>query len=417
MRAILKCSMMIGLAALVTGEVAGAAEGWTQWRGPQRDGTLPAGAGSWPAVLGEEHLKQLWSAELGEGYSSPIVAGGKVFSVETRAKKSEMARAFDLKSGAPVWANEWEGAMKVPFFASKNGSWVRSTPATDGGSLYVAGMRDVLVSLDAATGKEQWRIDFTEREGTQLPSFGYVSSPLIDGEAMYVQAGMAVVKLDRRTGKTIWRVLADERAMYGSAFSSPVIASIGGKRQLVVQTRAELSGLNLETGAVLWSTEVKAFRGMNILTPTVVGDEVFTATYGGGSMVYRVTRAGDAWSVSQLWNDEKIEGYMASPIVLDGYLYHLARDKHLYCLDWATGAVAWKSKEKLGDYVSMVAKGTRVLCLNNEGELILFEASPAGFEELDRRRLTKEDTWAHLGVEDNMLVVRGLRSLAVYAWE
>ncbi|MEM7147135.1 MAG: PQQ-binding-like beta-propeller repeat protein [Verrucomicrobiota bacterium] len=404
--------VVLGLAAV---EGVRAAEGWSQWRGANRDGTV-AEAGSWPASLGEGTLQKVWEVELAEGYSSPVVGGGKVFSVETRDKKAEIARAFDLGSGAPVWELDWEGAMKVPFFAAKNGSWVRATPAAKGGSLYVAGMRDVLVSIDAETGEEEWRVDFVEREGTQLPSFGYVSSPLVDGNDVYVQAGMAVAKLDRRTGETKWRALEDRRAMFGSAFSSPVIATIGGKRQLVVQARMELSGLDLETGKVLWSTEVKAFRGMNILTPMVIGDEIFTATYGGGSFLFRVSREGDAWSVAPVWNDEKIEGYMSSPLAIGEHIYLLGRDERLYCLERATGAVAWKTKEKFGKYLSMVANGTRVLALDDEGEMLLFEASPAGFEVLDRRRVTKEDTWAHVGVEGDLVLVRGLRSLAAYRW-
>ncbi|MEM8955202.1 MAG: PQQ-binding-like beta-propeller repeat protein [Verrucomicrobiota bacterium] len=388
---------------------------WSQWRGPNRNGNVADGR-EWPESVGEGALRKVWEVDLAEGYSSPIVGKGKVYTVETRDKKTEIARAFDLESGELVWGLSWEGAMKVPFFAAKNGSWVRATPATDGDSVYVAGMRDVLVSIDTATGDEEWRVDFVERDGTQLPSFGYVSSPLVDGDDLYVQAGMAVVKLDGKTGETKWRALEDLRAMFGSAFSSPVVATIAGKRQLIVQTRAELCGLDMETGAVLWSTEVKAFRGMNILTPTVVGDDVFTATYGGGSFLFRISREGGQWSVEPVWNDEKIEGYMASPLAIGDHVYLLARDKRLYCLERETGVVAWKSKEKLGDYLSMAANGTRVLALNNKGELILFDASPEGFEILDQRRVTKEDTWAHVGVEGDLVLVRGLNSLAAYRW-
>ena len=346
-----------------------------------------------------------------------VTGGGRVFTVETRAKKSEIVRAFDLKTGVEAWSREWDGAMKVPFFAAKNGNWVRSTPTTDGESVYVAGMRDVLANLDAETGKERWRVDFTKREGTQLPSFGYVSSPLIDGDVLYVQAGMAVAKLDRKTGKTVWRAMEDRRAMFGSAFSSPVIAMIGGKRQLVVQTRMTLSGLDMDSGAVLWSMDVKAFRGMNILTPTVVGDEIFTATYGGGAFLFRAACEDGKWSVKRVWNKEKIEGYMASPLAIGQHLYHLARDKRLYCLEWASGAVVWKSEEKFGDYMSMVANGSRVLSLKNDGELMLFDASPKGFKVSDRRRVLKQSTWAHLGVEGEYLMVRGLKGLAVFAWK
>ncbi len=111
---------------------------------------------------------------------------------------------------------------------------------------------------------------FPRQFKTALPSFGFVCSPLVDGNDLYVQAGASVVKLNKTDGKVLWRSLKEEGGMMGSAFSSPVIASLAGKRQLVVQTRQELAGLDLETGDILWQQKVPAFRGMNILTPAFI---------------------------------------------------------------------------------------------------------------------------------------------------
>ena len=363
-------------------------DSWSQWRGPSRDGKLGASAGEWPSSLSEKNLTLAWKVNLEKGFSSPVISGGKVFSVETEDKKREVARAFELESGRELWRQEWEGAMKVPFFARKNGSWVRATPATDGDSLFVAGIRDVLVNLGVTDGKEKWRIDFVEREETQLPAFGYVSSPLIYGDHLFVQAGMAVAKLDKRSGATVWRALEDRRAMFASAFSSPVIATIQGQEQLVAQTRSTLAGLDLESGAVLWSTPVEAFRGMNILTPTVVGDQVFTATYGGGSFLFEVSKSDGKFSVEQKWRQKEIEGYMSSPLAIGDHLYFLARDKKFYCVETGTGEVHWVSDEKFGDYWSLVANGNRILALDQNGELLLIDAAPDALRILDRRKIS-----------------------------
>jgi outer membrane protein assembly factor BamB len=118
--------------------------------------------------------------------------------------------------------------MKTPFFSARNGSWVRSTPAFDGERLYVAGMRDILVCLDAKTGKEVWRIDFVKKFGTPLPSFGFVASPLVLGEHIYVQAAASFVKIEKRTGKVVWRTLKDAGGMWGGVFSSPYPATVAG---------------------------------------------------------------------------------------------------------------------------------------------------------------------------------------------
>ena len=134
---------------------AGSGATWQQWRGPARDGSV-AGA-TWPDGLSAERLEQVWHVDLGPSYSGPIVTEKMVYVTETRDAKTEHVRALDRATGKQVWEATWEGAMTVPFFAASNGSWIRATPAYDPGEeggpgrLYVAGMRDVLVCLDADT--------------------------------------------------------------------------------------------------------------------------------------------------------------------------------------------------------------------------------------------------------------------------
>ncbi len=173
---------------------------WPQWRGPSRDGQAPS-TSEWPDRVDESSLVQRWRVELGPSYSGPIVAEDRIFVTETRSKKSEKVQALSRSDGKVLWTAEWSGAMSVPFFAWENGDWIRATPAYDGESLFVAGMRDVLVCLDATSGHEMWRVDFVERFNTPLPTFGFASSPMVVGEHVYVQAGGAFVKLNKRNGK------------------------------------------------------------------------------------------------------------------------------------------------------------------------------------------------------------------------
>ncbi|MBT4225452.1 MAG: PQQ-binding-like beta-propeller repeat protein, partial [Opitutae bacterium] len=151
---------------------------WNQWRGPNRDGIIPTSQ-PWPKSISKDTLKLQWERPLDKGYSSPIVSDEMVFTVETVEAKNEVVRAFDRQSGKQIWKTTWVGALKVPFFARKNGSWVRSTPAYDGTHLYVGGIRDVLVCMDAKTGEITWELDFVKKFGSKLPSFGFVCSPLI----------------------------------------------------------------------------------------------------------------------------------------------------------------------------------------------------------------------------------------------
>lgn len=383
---------------------------WTQWRGPARDGTIPET--HWPETLTKANLKKVWSEKIAEGYSSPLVSETLVFTVETQDKEREVVRAFDRGTGKQVWEKDWEGSMKVPFFAAKNGSWVRCTPAYDGEFLYAGGMRDVLVCLKASDGSEKWRVDFVEREGTAVPGFGFVSSPLVDGNALFVQAGSAILRLDKATGEKKWEALKDDRAMYGSAFSSPVIATIQGKRQLVVQTREMLAGLDLESGEVLWKHVVKAFRGMNILTPTVIGNRIFTSTYGGGTSLFEID---EDMAISKIWVN-KVDGYMSSPVVIDGHIYLHARDKKFHCFRASDGEQLWTSDSKYGEYWSMVANGNRILALDETGRLILIHASPAGFDKKSHVKVTDNPAWAHVAVCGSEIYVRDLKGITKINW-
>lgn len=390
-----------------------AADTWPQWRGPERNGHFAGPA--WPEKL-QGSLREIWRAQLGPGYSGPLVTTNLVITFETKGKQEEIARAFDRRTGEKKWRVAWEGAMKVPFFAAENGSWVRSTPATDGTTVYFGGMRDLLVALDVATGAERWRADLMSRHQSALPAFGFVCSPLIDGDALYVQAAGGVLRLNRATGGTVWRSMDDGGGMNGSAFSSPVIETIGGVRQLVVQTREKLAGLSLEDGKVLWAQKVEAFRGMNILPPTVVKDDIFTAAYGGKAQVFRVAKAGEAWQVSELWS-VKQQGYMSSPVLIDGKIYLHLRNQRFISLDFATGAAGFTSEKPLPKYLSMVWQGDRMLALDDRGQLRLIKANPAAYEPIDQVSVSDEpDTWAHLAPAGNQLFVRAIDKVIAWEW-
>lgn len=408
--------VLVTLAAVWVLPSAVFAADWPQWRGPARDG-IAAGGADWPAKLDGQSLTQVWQVpDLGPSYSGPIVADGKVFTTETVGAKTEVASAYDRATGKKLWATQWAGAMTVPFFAAKNGSWIRATPAYAAGKLYVAGIQDVLVCLDATSGKEVWRYDFPKELASPAPAFGAVCSPLVDDAGVYAQAGASFVKLDRLTGKLLWRSLKDDGGTNGSAFASPVLATVGGREQLLVQTRTKLAGVGRDTGEVLWEQPIAAFRGMNILTPLPVGtDGVFTSTYGGTSQLLRLTGGDGKLTPTPAWS-VKYEGHMTSPVVVGGHAYLLGRDQRFACFDLKAGAEVWRSEKRFGQYWSLVAKGDKILALDDRGTLFLVKANPKEFEPLGECKVADASAWAHLAVADDDVVVRDLNSLTLRRW-
>lgn len=388
---------------------------WPQWRGPTRDGQVKAAP--WPDSLQEPKLTRLWRVEFGPSYSGPIVAADRVFTTETKDKSEEVVTALERATGKILWQVRWPGAMSVPFFARANGSWIRSTPAFDGERLYVAGMRDVLVCLNGADGKELWRVDFVAKFGSPLPDFGFVCSPLIDGDAVFVQAGASCLKLDKLTGKVLWRSLMDSGGMMGSAFSSPTLAEVGGRRQLLVQTRTELAGLDPENGQPLWQQPIQAFRGMNILTPVVSDGGVFTSAYGGKSLRLDFTKSESGSLAPSLTWANKIEGYMSTPVVIDGHAYLHLRNQRVACMNLHTGKVTWTTDRSFGKYWNLVANGDRILALDERGILFLLRANPEKFEQIDTRKISDQECWAHIAIAGDELYIRELNALSAYRWK
>ena len=384
---------------------------WNQWRGPHRDGT--SAGDPWPENL--KNLETVWEMKLGPSYSGPIVTADRVFVTETQEGKTEVVRALHRGTGEELWSTSWPGEGSVPFFAAANGDWIRSTPTYDGETLFVGGMNEVLVALDAKNGDVRWKIDFPATYGTPVPPFGFASSPMVHGEFLFLQAANSLVKLRKATGEVVWRTLEESGDMTNQgAFSSPVKATLHGREQLVVQSRSTLYGVNPETGEALWSQDVPSFRGCNILTPTVIDNSIFTSGLRNGSRLYTIGSGEDGFTVEEKWTG-KASAYMSSPVILDGHVYvHLANGR-LTSIDLATGETRWTSTP-FGKYWSMALRDNKILALDERGDLVLVHATPEELKVLDSREVADAEAWAHLAVVGNELFVRDLDSVTVYRW-
>lgn len=382
---------------------------WSQWRGPQRDSQLPAG--TLPNRLGDR-LELLWQKSLSPSYSGPVVLDGVVFTTETVDKRYEKVTALSLESGDVLWTQQWEGSMAVPFFAAANGDWIRATPACNEEALIVVGMRDTMTCLDPENGDIRWAIDFPKQLGTPLPMFGASCSPLIDGDSVYMQTGGATVRLSLKDGSVIWQTLNNADSKLPGAFSSPIIATIADVRQLLVQTRDALCGVDLETGTVLWQQPIESFRGMNILTPLVIGDTIFTSAHSGKAQRFQIRRSGDEWTVEEIWQ-QKQQAYMSSPVLVGERIFMHLKNERMTALSVATGEAAFTTRP-MAKYVSMIAAGGQILGLTDGGDLLLIDATADEFRIVDQVNVA-ENSWAHLALSRDKLIVRDLNAIKVFS--
>jgi outer membrane protein assembly factor BamB len=183
----------------------------------------------------------------------------------------------------------------------------------------------------------------------------------------------------------------------------------------VVQTREKMVGVNITDGNVLWEQPVKAFRGMNILTPVVHGDLLFTSTYGGKTIGFKVDLVDGEFAVEEVWR-HKAQGYMSTPVIIDGIAYEHLKSQRMMAIDVVSGEEQWTSDQSFGKYMSLVASNDRILALDQRGELLLLQANREKLTIFDRRQLTEAETWAHLAVAGDEIFVRELNGLVAYRW-
>ena len=223
-------SLCVG--TLLIGAAANAAD-WPQWRGPNRDAAIEAHAAPlpWPA-----ELSRRWRSQVGAGQSSPVVSGGTVF-LFSREEELEVARAMDLRTGKTLWRQGYRAPYRVYPGAAFYGSGPKSTPVVHQGGLFALGISGILTAFDAKDGRILWQKDFAGRFKATAPPFGASMSPLVVDGLLIVHAGGheggALIAFDPATGAEKWALEGD-----GPSYSSPILASFSGQRQLIIQVTA-----------------------------------------------------------------------------------------------------------------------------------------------------------------------------------
>ena len=400
---------LVGLAQIVS-----AASGdWPQWRGPNHD-NLSTETGllkEWP----EGGPKLLWKANgLGAGYSSVSIAGNRIYTAGDKGEES-FVEALNLADGKPVWSAKLgkAGPVGQPQFEGP-----RATPTTDGDLVFAVSQWGEMVCLQAETGKENWRKDYTKDFGGACPFWGYAESPLIDGEKVVVTPGGdqgAVVALNKKTGAVIWQ----SKDFTDSAhYSSLVVAEMGGIRQYVQLTPSSVAGIAAADGKLLWKAPRK---GQVAVIPTPIVDDNFvyvTSGYDVGCNLFKVTPESGKFSVEQVYSSKVMKNHHGGVIKVGDYVYGYSDGKGWTCQDFKTGEAKWQEKEKLGKGSIAYADGRFYLRQEaSKGTVALIEASPDGYKEHGRFNQpdrSSKNSWPHPVIAGGRLYLRDQDLLLCY---
>lgn len=389
---------------------------YPQWRGPQRNGVSPETGllKEWP----KEGPKLLWKvSDLGLGYSTPAVAGERLYVLKNEGLENESVVALNSKEGKSVWSARL-GQVGNPK-QQPNYPAARSTPTVDGELVYALGSDGDLFCLEAATGKARWhkslRADFEGEPG----KWAYAESPLIDRQTLVCAPGgsnATVIALNKQTGDLIWKcaVPGGDQAAYASA----IISQAGGVKQYVLFLQKALVGVEAKTGKFLWRYDKTAKNSSaNIPTPLADGDYVYSAAGRSGGGLIKLKANAGAFEVEEVCFSQKLPTSIGGAVKVGEHLYGTT-GQGVLCAEFTTGKILWEDRG-IGPASLCFADGGLYLHGEN-GEVALVAATPDGYQE--KGRFTPPDqpqrgsskAWAYPVVANGRLYLRDFGMLWCY---
>ncbi|MCE2862568.1 MAG: hypothetical protein RIR76_1320 [Verrucomicrobiota bacterium] len=398
----------LALLSLCAGANVPAAD-WPQWRGPARDGV--ASGFQAPSAWKAETLTKKWSVTVGEGHASPVIAGDRVF-IFSRDGEQETMRCLALADGKELWKESHEVPYSPSFAARKHGKGPKATPTVAGGRVFGLGIAGHVSAWDATSGRVLWRKDFAGDFKYASPEFGAAASPLVDGDTMIVHVGGkdggALKAFDVATGEVRWKWTGD-----GPGYTSPVIATFGGVRQLVTQTQKRCVALSPADGRLLWEMPFTTPYEQNSVTPVVMGDLVIFGGVGKPTFAVKV----NGKSATTVWEAREITMYMSTPVLAGTRLYGMSDKSRgsLFVLDGASGRLLWKSEGRLGENASVTRFGDRLLVLSTTGEITIHEPAGEGLREIAKYKVAETPVWACPALGRNRVLVKDLDTLTAWS--
>ncbi len=387
----------------------GVAASWPQWGGPHGDFKADSTGLSdkWP----DGGPKKLWSRDLGDGYSSIVSDGKRLYTMyrptdEEKNKTEEYIVAIDPKSGETIWEVKYE----APFVEGMDASFGRgphSTVLIVGDRLFAVGSMVKLQCLDKNTGSVIWARDLRQDFSAFHMMYGYGASALAYKDTIILPIGgegQAVMAFKQSDGSVAWK-----NQDFGPTHASPFVIKHGDVDQLILFSKAEVASLDPNNGALHWRIEHPTEWGANISTPVWGQDGTLfiSSAYGMGSRGIQLTQAGSRPDAKELWHNKKMKIHHGNGVRVGNFVYGSSGDfgAVFYCaVDVKSGDFAWKNRD-VGKGSSIYADG-KMIILNEEGKLFLARASAAGLEILSEAQLCDGRAWTVPTLVGKTLYVR-----------
>ena len=357
---------------------------------------------AWPAT----GLPLLWKEPVGVGYASFTIADGRAYTIEQR-RRQEVVGAYDVNTGRELWTQAWNAEYK-----DTTGDGPRTTPTWDDGRLYALGATGELRCIDAKTGAVIWGKNILADNQAENLQWAMAASPLIVDDKVIVLPGgspsKAVVAYNKMTGAPVWKSQGDK-----AAYVSPMLVTLAGRRQILIEMASRVFGLAPEDGSLLWSQSWDTDMGINVSQPIIVDKNRFflSSGYGKGAALVEIVGGGKTFEARAIWTNINMKNKFNSSVLHQGFVYGLD-EGILVCLDVNTGEKKWKGG-RYGYGQVLLASGNLIV-MSDTGELALVKATPSAYTEVARFAALEGRTWNYPAIANGRLFVRNATQMAAY---
>lgn len=405
-------TVIMVLAAAVVGQGQEGTGGWHQWGGPTRNFHVASAplADAWPA----DGPPQLWSRELGEGYSA-IVAQRDLLVTMYREGGNEVVVALAAGSGSTRWQFSYaapllhDGYFDVWLNGAGPGPY--ATPLIAGDQVFSVGTNGQFHALDLQTGALQWSHNLVDL--FELSDFvAFASSPLAFGETVILplgSSGHGVVAFAQETGAVVW-----QSEKFEVAPSSAVLISVDGEEQLVVFGQRALVGLDPTDGSRLWRHPLEGETPLNIATPVWgPGNMLFvSAAYDRGSLALRLRQLDGDTTVEEMWSANRMRVHFSNALRVGNLVLGSSGDfgpAFLTAIDITTGEERWRERSFARSHM-LYADG-KVVLVDEDGEVAIASIGDAGLDVHARHSVLTNNAWTPPTLVNGTLYLRDRRTI------
>jgi outer membrane protein assembly factor BamB len=381
---------------------------WPQWRGMNRDSKVTGfkAPSAWPV-----DLKQEWKVTVGFSDATPVLVGNKIY-LNTRQGDQEVILCVDAATGKELWKTSYP-SMAVTGPSASQHPGPRGTPAVSNGKIVTFGAAGILSCLDAATGKLIWRKD---NPTNAFPAFFTGASPIIADGMCIVHIGKKddgqVIALDLNTGNEEWKWTGE-----GPSYSSPSVMTVEGKKLLIVITEKNIMALGLADGKQLWqiATPVQQ-RFYNCVSPYIDGQTIYLSGQGTGTKAIKVEKSGNDYITKELWSNAEVGAKWNTPILKDGFLYGFTDQKRIYCINAATGQTAWIDNSVNSDFSTIVDCGSVIIGLTSTDNLLVLKPDAKAYSEVVKYKVSETPIYAYPVISGNSIYIKDAETLMKFAF-